>query len=352
MTDNAIVREDLEDICAPGIAYEELSGRTVLISGANGFLPAYLVETLLHLNETRGLGIRVIGLVRDRARAESRFRARLGRADLRLIVQDVSLPLEISGPIDYVVHAASQASPKYFGKDPVGTLLPNVLGTYRLLDLARTKKSLAFLFFSSGEVYGEVDASTHLIKETDRGSVDPLKVRSCYAESKRMGETMCVSWAHQHGVPAKIARPFHTYGPGMALDDGRGFSDLVADVVHRRNLALNSDGSAIRSYCYLADATRAFFSILLHGAVGEAYNVGNDRAEISVLDLARVLAGLFPDRNLRIAKKNEEPGYLKSEISRHCPDIAKIRALGWSPKRAIEDGFKRTVLFYEDREAR
>ncbi|MBI3891533.1 MAG: NAD-dependent epimerase/dehydratase family protein, partial [Candidatus Wallbacteria bacterium] len=246
-----------------------------MVTGANGFLPAYMVETLLYLNETHAAGIRVLALVRDTARAAARFAAYAGRDDLRFQTQDLGLPLPPALSADVIIHAASQASPKFYDPDPVGTLKPNVIGTANLLDLARDCSAGHFLFFSSGEVYGQPAEPAGLIGETARGYVDPTAVRSCYAESKRMAETMCVAWHHQFGVPVRIVRPFHTYGPGMRLDDGRVFADFVADIVQGRDILLQSDGSALRAFCYLADATVGFFTVLLKGKVAEAYNIGN-----------------------------------------------------------------------------
>lgn len=350
MARSPVVAEDLERIAAAPLPWEELAGRTVVITGANGFLPAYMVETLLFLNETKRLDVRIVGVVRDREKAQTRFEGRLGDA-LSLLVQDASSPLKLDGPADFIVHAASQASPKFYGKDPAGTILPNVVGTYNLLELARTRKSKAFLFFSSGEVYGTLRPEQIPIKEAECGHVDPMNVRSCYAEGKRAGETLCVSWAHQHGIPAKIVRPFHTYGPGMSLDDGRVYSDFVADVVAGRDIVMKSDGAAIRPYCYLADATIAFFMVLLKGETCQAYNVGNPKAEVSVLELAELLAHMFPEKRLRVVKHigPRPPGYLQSPIPRNCPDIAKIQTLGWAPMLGLESGFRRTVQFYEGR---
>jgi UDP-glucuronate decarboxylase len=344
---NRIVQEDLEEIVSQPLDWDAFAGRTVLVSGANGFLPTYMVETLLFLNERRrGFACKVVGLVRSREKAERRFRHHLDRDDLRLLLQDVAEPIaQIDGPVDYVVHAASQASPKYYGKDPVGTLGPNVFGTRNMLDLARTKRSRGLLFFSSGEVYGSVPPAQIPTKETQYGYVDPVAVRSCYAESKRMGENMCASWAAQHGVPAKIARPFHTYGPGMLLDDGRVFSDFVADIVHGRDIQMKSDGSAMRAYCYLADAVRGFFTVLLAGKAGEAYNVGNELAHVTVLELAEILVGLYPEKNLKVvrAPATQSPGYLKSPLVDNCPDTSKLSALGWTPSHSIASGFRRTI---------
>jgi UDP-glucuronate decarboxylase len=349
---NPIIEEDLQSITDFGLDWRSFSGKTVLVSGANGFLPAYMVETLLYLNETRTEEkVKVLGIVRNRDRALARFAKYSQRSDLQLIVQDICQPVLLEEKIDYIIHAASQASPKYYGKDPVGTLSPNIIGTYYLLELARKNKIDGFLFFSSSEVYGTLNEDQIPTREDYYGYVDPANVRSCYAESKRMGETMCVSWHHQYKVPVKIVRPFHTYGPGMRLDDGRVFADFAYDIVNDRDIVMKSDGSASRAFCYLADAVTGFFCVLLKGNNGEAYNVSNDNCQIRIIDLAAILVSLFPEKGLKVIRDEEsiKEGYLKSKISQTCPDITKIKGLGWEPKYSIEDGFKRTIrsLLYD-----
>ena len=224
MQRHPIEQADMEAIADRyGIDWSPLAGSTVLITGAAGFLPAYMVETLMYLNESHGLNVRVLALARNRAGFERRFAHLAGRSDLVCIEQDISRPFTLDERVDYIVHAASQASPKYYSTDPVGTLSANTLGTAALLELARTSAVKGFLYFSSSEVYGQPPRVP--TAEGDYGVVDPTNVRACYAESKRMGENMCVSWHHQHGVPVKIVRPFHTYGPRMQLDDGRVYAD-------------------------------------------------------------------------------------------------------------------------------
>ena len=309
-----------------------------------------MAEAILYLNErTAKAKVRVIGLVRNKSRAEKRFAHYKNRKDLKFIMADVSKPFWVSGKVDYIIHAASYASPKFYGKDPVGTLLPNVLGTYNILELARRKKTRGVLFFSSGEVYGDAGSKLRDLHESDCGYLDPMSPRSCYAESKRIGETMCASWWRQYKVPVKIVRPFHTYGPGMKLDDGRVFADFVADVVNNENLILNSDGKAIRSFCYISDAVKGFFAVLLKGENGQSYNVANKKATISILHLANIVADLFPEKNLRVIRKQKaRPGYLKSPVKKISPNIHKIGLLGWNPKISIQEGFTRTIKSFVD----
>lgn len=342
--ENLIVREDVMDILKADLPWPVLFGSSVLISGAAGFLPAYMVECLAELN-SRGAGIKVLCLVRDVEKAKRRLGHLLDRG-VSLIKHDISNPLPEELPlVDFIIHAASQASPKYYGSDPVGTLRANTLGTAYLLDHAVRSKSKKFLFFSSGEVYGTPLEGVSLIKESDYGYIDPTNVRSCYAESKRVGETMCVSWAHQHGVPTLIVRPFHTYGPGFSLDDGRVFADFISAVVNKESIQLNSDGSAVRPFCYLSDAIKGYFTVLLKGEAGEAYNVANPNCEISIKDLAYVLADMFGDRGVGVLLKNDDicSGYIKTPVQRILPSVDKIKALGWTPEVGIKDGFMRTV---------
>jgi nucleoside-diphosphate-sugar epimerase len=291
---NTIIQQDLAVITSVPLPWSDFSGATILVTGASGFLPAYMVETLLYLNRNRMLDkpCHVVALARNYQRARGRF-SDYNSSDLDLLIQDVSQPITLPYKFDYIIHAASQASPVYYKIDPVGTLSANSTGTRVLLDLARINPCRGFLFFSSGDVYGDVSRFTHPVRETDFGASDPLNQRSCYGESKRMGETLCAAFTHQYGISTKIVRVAHTYGPGMRLDDGRIFADFTRDILSGGPLVLHSDGTAQRPFLYLADAAVAFFSVLLKGEPAEAYNVANPSALVSIGELADRLAALF-----------------------------------------------------------
>jgi UDP-glucuronate decarboxylase len=346
---NPIVQEDVEDLARADLPWSRFDGKSVLISGANGFLPAYMVETLAHLNEAGRVNCKLLLLVRNFEKAKARFPHLLDRPDSRFIVQDVCSPINLDDKVDFIVHAASQASPKYFGKDPVGTLLANTLGTNNLLLLAQANNLEGFLFFSSGDVYGRNPAPEVSTTEDGFGYLDPTDVRSCYGESKRLGETMCISYSHQYGIPVQIARPSHTYGPGMALDDARVFADFTANIVRHENIVVKSSGAAKRPFCYLADAVRGLFTVMLKGGNRQAYNVGNEDCYLSIAELALALTRLFPERHLKADSQAgfDQQGYIPSTAMGGTLDTSKLRALGWKPTTNVQDGFRRTVLSYE-----
>lgn len=343
--------EDIAAIAALDLPWEKLSGCRIAVTGAGGFLGGYLVRTLLALHRLGKVAqpIEVLAMVRNPARAREALADLLEQGGLCLFEWDLNaIAVPATGPLHYVLHAASQASPRFYGTDPVGTLLPNTVGTAALLEALRASPDpRGFLFVSSSEVYGAVSSQTALA-ETQYGTVDPATVRACYAESKRMGETMCVAWQQQYGIPAWIVRPFHTYGPGLTPNDGRVFADFAFNVVRGENIVMNSDGSARRAFCYASDAVAGFFSVLLKGVAGQAYNVANPAGELSVMELAEMLVGLFPEKGLQVERRVQvDPkAYLQSTYNRLVPDVSRLEALGWKAEVTPEQGFRRMITAY------
>jgi nucleoside-diphosphate-sugar epimerase len=349
MLGNAVICEDVREILSEDIGWDSLGGKAVMVTGANGFIPSYIVYALLELNDTRlrDNPASVLAVVRNREKALRKFAGFEPRGDFRLIVSDVSEPLRLDAKIDVIIHAASQASPKYYGVDPVGTLKANTLGTANMLELGRACGVGKFLYISSGEVYGALDGSLGAVTESYAGSVDVTDVRSCYAESKRMGENMCVCWARQYGFSANMLRLSHTYGPGVELNDGRVFADFVRNVVNGEDIALHSDGSAKRSFVYITDMVAGLFRVLFYGESGHAYNIAADE-ETGILELAEMLRGLYPEKGLsvRFSGGAAPAGYMRSASAGAALSAGKLKKLGWAPKVSLERGFRRMIESY------
>jgi len=348
----SVLEDDVTAIVNHELPWEILAGQQVLVTGASGFLGSYFTRVLLALHRAGKVSkpVRVLAMVRDLSRARTRFTDLLNDEHFGLLHWDLnSIAVPDLHGSHYVIHAASQASPRFYGTDPVGTLLPNAVGTAGLLEaLRRADDPRGMLFVSSSEVYGAVGGE-EILSEADYGRVDPATVRACYAESKRIGETMCVAWNHQHGLPTYIVRPFHTYGPGLLPEDGRVFADFVFNVIRGENIVINSDGAARRAFCYASDAMKGFFTVLLKGQPATPYNVANPKGELSVMDLAQLLVELVPEKRLHIERKGAPSGqpYLASAYNRLVPDTARLGALGWQPTISPAQGFKRMIEAYQ-----
>lgn len=339
-----VITEDLALIFSRPEDWRRFAGSHVLIAGATSFLAAYLVEFFASLSECWPEQPVVIhALARNSDKLHSRFPHLSKQSWFRPIIQDVCDPLPAMDHVDFIVHAAGAGSPKHYLADPIGTTRSNVLGVLNLLELARQHQS-RLLFMSSGAVYGHGDSDSP-ITETDYGALDPLDISACYGESKRVAETLCADYHRQHGVTAVMARISHTYGPGIALDDGRSFADFIADALAGRDIVLSSDGSGSRPFCYVADATAAFLILLLRGEGGNAYNVGLDQ-ETTIFDLARLIARLSPTPGLevRCPPHSSTRQALFRTGGHFC--LGKMERLGWRPTISPEVGFERTLRYF------
>jgi dTDP-glucose 4,6-dehydratase/UDP-glucuronate decarboxylase len=252
--------------------------------------------------------------------------------------------------VDWIIHGASIASPPVYRRLPLETIDVNVNGTRHMLDLLR-RDGRGMLLMSTSEIYGDPDPGHIPTAEDYRGFVSCTGPRACYDESKRLAETLAMTYYRLYGSPVKIIRPFNVYGPGQRLDDGRIIPTVISAALHRRPIVLYSDGRATRSFCYVRDAIRSMLLVLVSSAAGEAFNVGNDE-EISIGELARIAANLNGPPELPIHfETSADRDYLCDNPQRRCPDLTKLRQLGgWEPPVRVREGLSRTLESYRDDE--
>lgn len=336
-----IIQEDIEAI-AKSIENEcsRLSGKTILITGGAGFLGNYFISVIDHLNKNvLEKPCRIISI--DNFITGVKYRTKEG-PHFKAIKHNVKDPFEVNEKIDFIMHAAGIASPKFYRKYKIETIDVATLGTKNILELAKEKKPESVLFFSSSEVYGDPDPKFVPTPETYVGRVSCTGPRSNYDESKRLGETMCIAYFQEHNIPVKIVRPFNIFGPGMRLDDYRVIPNFAAHALEKKPIPVYGSGKHTRTFCYVADGVTGFLKVLLSEYNGEVFNVGNDGNEISMENLAKTVAELFGD-NIKIEKTTgPTDAYASADPKRRCPDITKLRArLNYEPRVDLKTGIKR-----------
>jgi dTDP-glucose 4,6-dehydratase/UDP-glucuronate decarboxylase len=344
------VREDLPHIARALSGHvDALSGRRVLITGATGMLAAYLVDTIAYLNDSGAFSspCHLTLLTRSAERATARLGHLARRADVQFLFQDVRAPLPSSVSADFIVHAAAPATPKHFLGDPLGSLDANTFALRGLLEHARSAPPASLLYLSSSEVYGTPDPDAIPTPETYVGRIDPLSRRAYYAEAKRAGETYCLAYHEVHGLKIKIARPFHIHGPGIRLDEGRVVPTLIGMGLADQPLALESDGRATRTYGYVSDATVALLRLLLSSHDGQAFNVGSDRPETSMLELAQEISRIFGRTEPVLVNRTPQKETGQGAPARACPDLGKLRkAFDFEPRVGLGEGLSRTIRWF------
>ena len=338
-----IIAEDAKAIAASAIDWSKFENRMVLIAGATGYVPQNFVHAFLQRNDLYGSHIKVLALCRSRERAQERFGEYLGREDFLLILQDVCEPVGYEGKIDYIIDAAGPAAQKERGlyKD---IFLANVDGCHNLLKLAQ-KTGAVLLYVSSVDVYGHLLEAVRPTEEM-AGSLDPLEPRNVYACAKRAAETLCLCYK-EAGVDCRIVRPVQILGGGIALDDGRLHIDFISQMLAKRKISLTGDGSPRRSFLYVVDAIIGMLIILAEGKAGEAYNLSWEENESSVIELAKLMAGLAEGEiSIEYDLTHRKDPAVTKAVNQVVSDSGKIKALGWQAKYSLLETVRRMMACY------
>ncbi len=335
-----VIRDDLREIARRADAdLGRLDGKRVLVTGGAGFLLSYLVDLLAARPESGRPRVVVVDDFTTARRERLSHLASHPGVELREL--DVTT-LELAESFDVIVHGASIASPVEYRRTPLRTLEVNALGTWALLRAVRDRSLDAFVLMSTSEIYGDPEPAHVPTPETYPGRVSSTGPRACYDESKRFAETLALTYFRTYGTAVRIVRPFNVYGPGMRHDDGRVVPSLVDAARRGGDLVLHSDGHPRRSFCYVTDFIVSLLRVITRGGDGEAYNVGDDREEISIRELADRIRAVANAPGRVVVRRSADPEYLTDNPQRRCPDLTKLRALGGSmPCVSLEEGLAR-----------
>jgi dTDP-glucose 4,6-dehydratase len=303
-----------------------------VVTGGAGFLGSHLCEHLLeHGWEVLSVDNMVTGV-------EKNLQHMVGNPRFRSMQHDVTRFIDIPGPVDYVLHFASPASPVDYLKLPIQTLKVGALGTHNTLGLALAKKA-KYLLASTSECYGDPQVSPQ--PETYWGNVNPIGPRGVYDEAKRFAEAMVMAYHRAHGVDTHIVRIFNTYGPRMRLNDGRALPNFVYQALTGKPITVYGSGQQTRSFCYVSDLIEGIYR-LMQSEEHAPVNIGNPH-EITILEFAERIRTL-----LRSAVAIEFKPLPQDDPRQRCPDISKARRLlQWEPKVDLEEGLRRTLEYFK-----
>lgn len=301
----------------------------ILVTGAAGFLGSHLVDRLLQD------GHEVLGVDNLFTGSKKNLEHLHGNPRFEFMRHDITFPLYVE--VDAIYNLASPASPVHYQRDPVQTMKTNVIGAVNMLGLAK-RLGIRIFQASTSEVYGDPDV--HPQPETYWGRVNPIGPRACYDEGKRAAETLFFDYHRQHGLEIRVARIFNTYGPRMAISDGRVVSNFIVQALRDEDITIYGDGSQTRSFCYVDDLIDGFVRLFESNLTGPI-NLGNP-SEFTMLDLAeRVLALTSSKSSLMF---NPLPA---DDPKQRQPDIAQARSeLAWSPSVQLKEGLERTIDYF------
>lgn len=334
-------KRDLDIILDSAVNWLMYNNKTVLVTGSTGRLGRYIVDLLIEIDLRYNLNMTILCAARSLDKLQKVFKEELLFPNVKILCQDVNTTIVYDGSIDFIFHTAGPAAPVDFNSSPAETLWSHVNGTRNILECARTHNTQKVFYISTVEIYGEWKEERG-IKEDDMGILQHLNSRACYPEAKRLCETMLAVYKQEYEIGYCGVRLSHTLGPGILLDDGRAFAEFMDRSLKGEDIILTSNGSAMRTYTYVADVMNAVFLIMEKGEE-TFYNVSAEENLISVRDLAELIASLSPSgiTKVRLSEEAAKLPYLPFTLP--IMDTSKVRDLGWQPKVSLKDIFKWTM---------
>lgn len=341
--EHELYKDDLCYIVSQDLPWEKLDGAAVFITGATGLIGTELVDALMLRNEKYGSSISIVAAGRSEEKAKERFGKYYGKNGFTFFPCDVNKGIDkIPGKADYVIHAASNTHPMQYSTDPIGTIMTNIEGTKNVLEFARQAGAKRTVFTSSVEVYGENRGDTEYFDEKYFGYIDCNTLRAGYPEGKRAGEALCQAYRKQYGMDVVIPRLSRTYGPTMSKGDSKAVAQFINKGAAGEDIILKSEGSQLYSYSYAADAVTGILYVMLKGEDGEAYNIADEKSDITLKDLSSLIADAVGRKVIfDLPSETERAGY--STATKALLSNEKIKTLGWKAGYDIKNGMERTI---------
>jgi len=319
---------------------DNLNGKKIFITGATGLIGSCVVDFLINLNDSQKANNTIYIGVHNSSNAKKRFNSFLNRKDLKCIDYNALNDLNFEIDFDYIVHAASPASPDLYVSEPVETMLCNILGLKNLLDYCRKHTSIRILYISSSEVYGTKD-DTNPFKPKEYGYLDILGRRASYPSAKRASETLCNAYANEYGIQVLLVRPGHVFGPTSNLYDQRASSKFFYDVINGNNIIMKSAGSQLRSYCYVVDCVSAIITVLINGEVCQPYNIAYKDSHISIRQMADIIAECG-GKQVIYENPDDREKVSFNMMNNSCLDPSDLYNLGWCNEFDCSEGLRHT----------
>lgn len=325
------------------VSEDKIRNRTFLVTGATGLVGSCFVKCLLKMNEADGLSMKVIAPVRSLDKAKKVYGDSFNSEYLKFVeIESIENDLKIDEPVNYVLHGANPTASLYFVNNPVETITTAVLGTKRMLELAREKNVEGFIYLSTMEVYGD-SHNGERITESDLGTFDPTVARNSYPLSKLMCENLCCSYCKEYGLPVHVARLTQTFGPGVEYSDKRVFAEFARCAIEKKNIVLKTKGETERSYLYTDDAVSALLLIMVNGADGEVYTVANEATYCSIYEMAQLVA---QDNGIEVVIEETDITKFGYANTLHMNlDTARLQNLGWSAATDLREMFKNLIEY-------
>ena len=337
-----IYAADIASVANENLPWENLAGKSLLLTGATGLIGTLMIDVLMKKNRDDNLNVKIFAAGRNEKVANERFADYFDDKNFSFIKLDVNEPIADDFHADFIIHAASNSQNKLFASDPVNTIMANILGSHNLLEFAVKTKAERFVFVSSGDLYGKPLNEDDVFDENYCGYINCNTLRAGYPEAKRAGEALCQAYISKYNLDVVIARPCRIYGPTMRLDDSKAMSEFIMNGVRGEDIVLKSQGLPRFSYCYGADCVSGILYCLLKGACGEAYNVSDSSDILSLREIAEYVSSLAGKKVIfQLPSELQAKGFLK--VLKVVLANDKLRALGWAPKDDTRSGVKKTV---------